>query len=139
MSIKLDHVKTGQVLTAEMINAPNRAIDRMRFLVSPDSGIEVSEGAHNVTIWKSQDRLEIWAKIIDHTAPSIAGTSGPYAWREQYAAINGTWVNGARFGSTTFNPAYEQNSVTTVIVGTIFKLSYHESSQSWTFQSSPCP
>ena len=51
----------------------------------------------------------------------IKVTSGtnPYAWTEQVAAAGGTWAAGSRSGTTTTDPAYEQNGNASVPANTV--------------------
>ena len=140
MSIRLERVTTGQKLTAEMINDPNDAIKRSQIYVGPDSGIGIIRTDKGINLYIDNDRLEIWAKITGHSNPAGAAMgSGPYAWTQQIAAIDGTWADGNRSSDLMISPAYEQNANMSVAVGTIVRISFQQSARIWTFEASLCP
>lgn len=60
-------------------------------------------------------KAERWIKL---TAVAGSGASATYAWTEQVRPA-GAWVDGARSGTTTDNPAIRANGTGTLTLPTI--------------------
>ena len=120
----------GERLSASKMNALLRAIERFE-KISSDGGIDVVATGNGYCI--TNTRIPpFWAKIT--------GGTNPYSWTRQQRLPNNTYVDDSSgmSGTTSVDPAYEWNGITTVPTGKIVELIVEPGTGQRVFQLETC-
>ncbi len=137
---RLPRAVPGGIIAAPDFNQVAEAVERLGINFGP--GFAYSIGPAGTTAAVRPDRVEFWAKITGHAAPgtngSASGGSGPYAWTEQVAQKDGSWLDGFNKGTVAVHPGYEVNGSTVVPTGSIVKLRLEEGTNDWSFEFAKC-
>jgi len=123
--------RSGKPITAATLNRPIAALEAMT-RKSMGNGL-VGQQLAGIPCERAIVQSEIQARITS------GGTSGIYAWQ-------GVWGYSGHYtdlpsqiaGTTTVNPAYEQNGNTAVASGTIVTLRREGATGRWVFQYDKC-
>lgn len=107
----LPDLKPGDALSADWLNTLRAWLRRAGIRVDAGSGLRGNVGPQGTALSISEPEA-MWIKLTGHTGVA-------YSWTEQVPDTAGTWQDGIRTGTTTVDPAYEANGVTTVTTGRI--------------------
>lgn len=121
-------IKPGDPIRASWLNRLRRAaLDVLDIKVEPPLEIvKVAGGLMIRLVW----RPRFWIKI--------SGGTQPYSWVEQMPQSGGAWSPGTRSGTTSLDPAYEQNANAQVPVGIVVLARRAWGTGAVTFQLAPC-
>lgn len=103
MSRRFPRVAKGQPIEAEHGNAIFEAAESLQLVGIPPIMVDGN------TIRYDGNPPGFWVKLTG--APS----STAHPWQEVVPQTGGTWINGARSGTTSTDPAYELNGSTATL------------------------